>query len=178
MAYEDLKDLAKRTASDKVLRDKPFDIAKTPKYDQYQRGLPSMVYQCFHKMSVGTGVTALTIKSANNKIKQNQQLAEELHKQTIRNFRKRKAYSRFKDNIYGIDLADMQSISKFNKGTRFLLCVIDIFSKYAWLVPLKDKNDITIISAFQQILDNLIRKPNKTWVDKRSGFYNSFFKKG
>ena len=60
----------------------------------------------------------------------------------------------------------MQLISKFNKGFRFLLCVIDIFSKYAWVVPLKDKKGISIVNAFQKILDSLNRKPNKVWVDK------------
>ena len=69
----------------------------------------------------------------------------------------------------------MQLISKFNKGFRFLLCVIDIFSKYAWVVPLKDKKSITITDAFQKILDDSDRKPNKIWVDKESEFYNSYF---
>ena len=78
-------------------------------------------------------------------------LAKEVHKPIIRKFNKRTVYSRFKDNIWGADLADMQLISKFNKGFRFLLCVIDIFSKYAWVVPLKDKKGITIIHAFQKI---------------------------
>ena len=68
----------------------------------------------------------------------NEQLAKELHKSIIRKFEKRRVYSRFKDNIWGADLADMQLISKFKKGFRFLLSVIDIFSKYAWVVPLKD----------------------------------------
>ena len=67
----------------------------------------------------------------------------------------------------------MQLISKFNKGFRFLLCVIDIFSKYAWVVPLKDKKGITITDAFQKMLKESARKPNKTWVDKGSKFYNS-----
>ena len=73
---------------------------------------------------------------------QNKQMAEELHKPIIRNLKKRTVYSGFKDNISGADLADMQLISKFNKGFRFLLCVIDIFSEYAWVVPLKDKKEI------------------------------------
>ena len=77
----------------------------------------------------------------------------------------------------GPDLADMQLISKFNKGFRFLLCVIDIFSKYAWLVPLKDKKGVSIVNAFQKILDKSERKPNKMWVDKGREFYNSSFKK-
>ena len=69
----------------------------------------------------------------------------------------------------------MQLISKFNKGSRFLLHVIDIFSKYAWVVPLKDKKGITIVNAFQKKLDNSTRKANKIWVDKGSEFYNSLF---
>ena len=71
----------------------------------------------------------------------------------------------------------MKLISNFNKGFRLLLCVIDIFSKYAWVVPLKDKKGITITNAFQKILKESNRKPNKIWVDKGSKFYNSSFKK-
>ena len=73
------------------------------------------------------------------------------------------------------DLADMQLISKFNKGFRFLLCVIDIFSKYAQVVPLKDKKGVSIVDAFQKISDDLNRKPNKIWVDKGSELYNNSF---
>ena len=107
----------------------------------------------------------------------NEQLAKELQKPIIRNFEKRTLYSGFKDNIQGADLADMQLISNFNKLFRFLLCVNDIFSKYAWVVPLKNKKGITITNAFQKILDRSNRKPNKIWVDKGSEFYNSPFKK-
>ena len=112
MTYGDFKDLAKRTASDKVLRDKAFNIAKNPKYDGYQRGLASMVYKCFDKKAKG-GVLNMPLDF-------NEQLAEKLHKPIIRNFKERTVYSEFKDNIWGADLADMQLISKFNKGFRFL----------------------------------------------------------
>ena len=112
-----------------------------------------------------------------NEIKQHQQLAEELHRPIIKKCKEEK-FILLKDNIWSTDLADMQLISKFNKRNRFLLCVIDIFSKYAWVVPLKDKKGITIVSAFQNILDNSSRKPNKIWVDKASEFYNSSFKNG
>ena len=71
----------------------------------------------------------------------------------------------------------MQLLSKFNKGLRFLLCVIYIFSKYAWVVPLKDEKGISIVNAFQIILKESKRKPNKIWVDKGSEFYNNSFKK-
>ena len=83
MAYGEFKDFKKRTAADKVLRDKAFNIAKDPKYDGYQRGLASMVYKFFHKKTKGSGVT-LAIKSAIKSIPQNEQLAEELHKPIIR----------------------------------------------------------------------------------------------
>ena len=77
----------------------------------------------------------------------------------------------------GAYLADMQLISNFNKGFRFLLCVIDIFSKYAWVVPLKDKKGVSIVDAFQKILDKSRHKPNKIWVDKGSEFYNNSIKR-
>ena len=103
----------------------------------------------------------------------NKELAEELHKLIIRTFKKRKLHSPFIDDDWGADLADMQVISKFNKRFRFLLCVIDIYSKYAWGFPLKDEKEITITNAFQTTLDGSNWKPNKIWVDKDSEFYNS-----
>ena len=90
MAYGDFKDLAKRTAADKVLRDKAFKIASDQKHDRYQRGLASMVYNFFDKKSSGGMI-------ANNK--ENIQLADELHKPIIRKLKKRKVYSSFRDNI-------------------------------------------------------------------------------
>ena len=85
-------------------------------------------------------------------------------------------YSSFKDNIWDVDLADMQLISKYNKGIRYLLCAIDLFSKYAWIVSLKEKKGVTIVHAFQSILNNSKRKPNKIWVDQGSEFSNTHFK--
>ena len=79
-------------------------------------------------------------------------------------------YSSFKYNIWGVDLSDMQLISKHNKGVRYFLWAIDSFSKYAWVVPLKDKKGTTIVNAFQSILDNSKRKSNKIWVDPGSEF--------
>ena len=143
MANGDFKGLARRTASDKALRDKAFNIAKNPKYDGHQRGLASMVYKIFDKKSAGSGVTTLGNKPAFNNQRplylDTQQLAEELHKPIIRNFKQRTVYSVFKDKICVADLTDMQSISKLNKGFKILLCVISIFSKYVWVLPLKDK---------------------------------------
>ena len=100
----------------------------------------------------------------------NKELAEELQKPIIRKFEKRKAHSPFIDNIWGADLADMQLSSKLNKGIRFLLFVIDICSKYVWIIPLKDEKGITITNAFQKDLKESNPKRNKTWVDKGSEF--------
>ena len=158
-AYSDSKDLTKRTIADKNLKNKAFDIAKDPKYDGNQRGLASMVYKFFDSKVSGSGAKL---------IPEIKQLANELHKPIIRKFEKRKVYSTIKDNIWGVDLADMRLLSKYNKGIRFFLCVTNIFSKYAWVVPLKDKKDISIVKAFQSILKQSNRKPrpNKIWVDK------------
>ena len=101
----------------------------------------------FYKKSPCSGVNMY----ANNEYPLD--LAEELHKPVIRKFKKRTVYSGFKDNIWDADLADTQLITKFNKELRFLLCVIDIFSKYAWVVPLKDKKGITITNTFQKVLE-------------------------
>ena len=168
-----VKMLQKEPLQIKFKKNRAFNIAKDPKYDGYQRGLASMVYKFFDKKSKGSGAKHVNTKL----IPQNEQLANELHKPIIRKFEKRKVYSAFKDNNWAADLADMQLLSKYNKGIRFLLCVIDIFSKYAWVVPLKDKKGISIVKAFQSILKQSNRKPNKMWVYKDSEFYNVYFKK-
>ena len=155
-AYADNKDLINRTKPDKVLRDKAYNIASNPEYDGYQKGLASMVYKFFDKKSMGSG----TAKSSSLKV------ADELHKPVIRKFNKRKVYSQFKDNIWGVDLADMQSLNKQNKGIKYLLCAIDLFSKYAFVVPLKDKKGTSITNAFNKIIKQSNRKPNKMWVDQ------------
>ena len=172
-AYSDSKDVTKKPAADKILKNKAFDIAKDPKYDGYQRGLASMVYKFFDKKSVGSGAKHVNTKF----IPQNRQLAEELHKPITKKFGKRKVHTAFKDNIWGADLADMQLLSKYNKRIRFLLCVIDIFSKYAWVVPLKDEKGVSIVTVFEIIFKQSNRKPNKIRVDKGFEFYNASFKK-
>ena len=155
-AYADHKDLINRTEADKVLRDKAYDIASNPKYDGYQRGLASMVYKFFDKKSIGSGMAEPSALARNSSI-----LADELHQPIIRKFNKRKVYSQFKDNIWGVDLADMQSLSRKNKGIKYLLCAIDLYSKYAFVIPLKDKIGISIVNAFNKIIRQSNRKPNK-----------------
>ena len=178
LAYGNFKDLARRTASGKILCDKAFDISKNSKYDGYQRGLASKVYKFFDKKSAllawsETSATrdksdsGSTIKNENIS---NNGLGKKLHKPVIRKFKKRKVQSPFIGNIWDADLANMQLICKFDKGFRFFLCVIDIYSKYPWVLPLKDKKGITIINAFKEILKEFNRKHNKIWLDKGSEF--------
>ena len=110
-AYADHKYLINRTKSDKVLRDKVYDIASNSEYDGYQRGLASMVYKFFDKKCIGSGIAR---DSSLKRVAKDSSLilADELHKPVIKRFNKKKVYSQFKDNIWGVDLADMQSLSK------------------------------------------------------------------
>ena len=125
-----------------------------------------MFYKFFDKKTKGSGV-----KLTNKSIPQNEQLAEELHKPIIKKFKRREVYSEFGHKPYlGC------RFSRFNNGYRFLLCVIDIYSKYAWVVPLKDKRGVSIVNAFPSILNKSNRKPNKIWVDKGSEFYKRSMK--
>ena len=84
----------------------------------------------------------------------------------------KKVHSPFIDKTWGADLVDMQLISRVNRGV-FLLCVIEMFIRYLWVIPLKDKNGTTITNAFQKILKESKCKPNKIWVDQASEFHNS-----
>ena len=169
-AYADHKDLINRTKSDKVLKDKAYDIASNPEYDGYQRGLASMVYKFFDKKATGSGFKKLKNTTKSNSLI----LADELHKPIIRNFNKRKVYSQFKGNIWGVDLADMQSLSRKNKGIKYLLCATDLFSKYVFVIPLKDKKGISIVNGFNKIIKQSNRKPR---VDQGGEFYNNVFEK-
>ena len=119
MAYGKSKTLAKGTQSDKFLRDEAFKNASNPKYDAYQRGLASMVHKTFGKKSSGGAIKPVP----------NYHVAIEHHRQIIRKFKRSKVYSPFRDNIWGVDLADMSKLSKYNRGIKYLLCAIDLFSK-------------------------------------------------
>ena len=154
MAYGKSNDLAKKTQSDKVLRDKAFQIVSDPKYEGYQRGLASMFYNFFDRKSSGSGID----------VEPNYWLVNELCRQIIRKSKIRKFYSSFRDGIWDVDLADMQSLSKYNKGIKYLICAVDLFSKYA------------IVNAFENIISKG-RKPNKIWLDQGAEFYNNLFKR-
>ena len=182
-AYAKYKDVENRLISDQKLRNSLYDIASNPVYD----GLASMVYKFFDskvapldkKTMSGNGNAKHTAKpSSLERTKEvNKILAEELYKPVIKKFNKRKVYSQFKDNIWGVDFADMQSLSRKSKGIKYLLCAIDLFSKYAFVVPLKDKKRNSTVNAFNKIIKQSNRKPNKIWLDQGGEFYNHNFKK-
>ena len=97
-------------------------------------------------------------------------LAEELHKPIRRKFKTRRVLVSGTDRIWAADLVDVQAFSKFNRGVKYLLAVIDVFSKYGWLIPLKDKTGKSVASVLETIFCE--RKPEKMWVDKGKEFYN------
>ena len=117
------KDLAQRTVSCKILKDRAYEIVLNPIYDGYQRGLASMIYKFFDRIESGVSV--------------NEELAQELHKPVIKKL-KRRVYARCKDNIWATDLAEMGSLSSKNWGDKYLLCVVDVLTKYALVKFLKD----------------------------------------
>ena len=105
-----------------------------------------------------------------------QQLADELHKPITRNFQKRSVVSNGIDDIWAADLVEMQKFSKWNKGIKYLLMVIDMFSKYGWIKPLKDKKTETVSKAFDEIFKSSKRLPKMLWTDKGSEFISKHFK--
>ena len=104
-----------------------------------------------------------------------EKLADELHAPIKRNFTRRRVITNHIDEIWAADLVEMQQFSKWNKGYKYLLMVIDIFSKYGWIVPLKDKKGESVTEAFKSIF-NKGRKPQYLWVDKGKEFYNKHLK--
>ena len=126
-AYNKYKDSLNRKKSDVVLKNKPLKIVIDPNVNGYQRSLAAMVYKLFNERTKGMSI------DSGNIFPENEILAEELHKPI---------------NIWGVDLADMTLISKFNKGIKYLLCVIDLFSRYPLVIPLKNKKAESIVKGF------------------------------
>ena len=131
------KDLAKRTISNKILKNTAYEIARNRQYDGYERALASVVFKCFDK-ETGSVVSL------------NEQIAQELHKPVINKFKRRKVYARFKGNVWAADLAEMGSLFSKNKNVKYLLCVIDVFTKYVWVKSLKDKKGKTVLNALSK----------------------------
>ena len=150
---------------DKNMLEEMKNIYNTTLRERMERGLVSTLIGT--KKRFGWGVTTGTgyIK------KKISMLAEELHKPVKRKFKKRRVFVNGIDKIWAADLADMTALSKYNEGYRFLLLVIDIFSKYGYLVPLKNKQGVTVADALKKIFEE--RRPGKLWVDKGKEFYNN-----
>ena len=107
----------------------------------------------------------------------NEQLAEELHKPIIKKIKRRNVYTRFKDNIWAADLAEVESLSSKNKNVKYLLCVIDVLTNYARVKPVKYKKVKTVLNAFIEIVNESNHKPNKLWVDQEREIYNNLMQK-
>ena len=140
--HSDNKDLVKRIISDKVLKDRAHEIAINPKYDGYKRRLASMVHKFFDKKP-GSGASV------------NEEPVQELHKPVIEQFKRRKVYARFKDNIWNADVAEIKSLSSANCGVKYLLCVMRVFTEYSWTKTLKDNKAKTVLRDFIEIVNNL-----------------------
>ena len=146
------------------MKDKTYEIARNRKYNGYQRALTSIAYRIFvKKIRFGVSVS--------------EQLAEKLHNPILTKIKRRKVYARFKDNIWAADLVELESFCSKNKNVKYLLFVIDIFTKYAWVEPLKDKTGRTVLNALIEIVNESNRKPNKLWVDLWREFLNELMQK-
>ena len=146
-AYPDSKELVKRTISDKVLNDRAYEIAR------------NRVYKFFDMKK-------------RSRINVNKQLPKELHKPVTKKFKRRKVCAKFKVNNWAADLTEMGSFSSKNKNVKYLLFFIDVFTKYAWVKPLKDKKGKTVLNAFLEIVNESNHKLSRLWVEQRRECYN------
>ena len=163
--YSESNNLYKRIVLDKILKYRAYEITRNGGYNKYQRALASMVYKFFNKKT-GSGVSV------------NKQLAEELHKPVSKKFKRMKVYVRFKVNIWAADLAEMESLSSKNKNVKYLLCVIDVFTKYAWVKPLKDKKVKTVLNVSIEIVNESNRKQITYGLIKEENFTINLCKNG
>ena len=160
-AYSDSKDLAKRTISDKIFKERAYKIVLNPKHDGHQRELACMVYK-FSEKKTGSGASV------------NEEVAQTLHKPVIKKFKKGKPMSGLKI-IFGLQI-EMRPLSSKNEGVKYLLRVIDVFTKYAWVKPLKIKKAKTVHHGFIEITIESKDKQIKLWVDQGK-FYSNFMQK-
>ena len=151
--------LAKNLKDKHIADDKMIKAINELPYNQQQYGTFLVKNIIRSKRKLGLGV------ENHNKI-----LSEELHKPKRKNFPRRKIIVNHIDEIFAADLVEMQKFAKLNKGYRYLITCIDIFSKYSWVIPLKDKRGITIKNALEKIFKQ--RKPKFLWTDRGTEFYN------
>ena len=154
-----MKDLIKRTISDLILKDRAYEIARNRGYDGNQGHQP-------------VWYISFLIRKKGPRASLSEQLAEEIPKPLTKKFKRRNVYATYKDRIWTADLAEMKSLSSKNKNVKYLLCVINVFTKYAWIEPLKDKKGKKVLNTFIEIVNESNSKPNKLWVDQEREFYN------
>ena len=158
--YNENSDTKVRNISDIALAYRADEIANNPMYDDVQRKDANFISGIMKtKAKFGLGVW-------------NEELADELHAPVRRKFKRRRVISYGVDDVWSCDLVEMQEWKKQNKGYRYMLNVIDVHSKYAWSIPLKDKTGKTVLDAFKQIVNSSGRKPDHIWVDEGKEFYN------
>ena len=144
----DSKELSTRTISDKIWKDRAYEIARNCRYVEHQRALASVVYKFLNKKT-----RSGEIATSKAEISANEQLAEELRKPGTKKFKRGKVYARFRGNIWAADLAEIDSLSSKNEYVKYLLCVIDVFTKYACVKPLKDSKGETVLNGFIKIVN-------------------------
>ena len=130
------------------MKDRAYEIARNRNYVGYQGALASIVYKSFDKKA-GSGVRV------------NEQLAEEWHKLVIKKFKRRKVYAKFKDNIWAANFVEMEPLFSKNKNVKYLLRVIDVFTKYTWVKLIEEKKDKIVLNTFIEVVNESNRKPNK-----------------
>ena len=135
------------------MKDRAYEIARNHKHHVYLTALVRMVNKFFDKK---TGV----------RVSVNENRVEELYKPVFKRFKRRSMYAKFKGNTWAVHLAEMGSLSSKSRNVRYLLCVIDVFTKYAWVKPLKDKKCKAVLNTFITIVNESNCKPNKLWVDQ------------
>ena len=146
------------------MRDRAYEIARNPRYDGFQRSLASVGYSFLDKKTPEFGATSSV----------NDELAQELHKPVFIQSKRKRVYARFKDNIWAADLGEKESLSSESQGVKYLLCVIDIFTKYGWVKPLNDRKGKRALNTFIEIENESHRQPKKIWVDQgRKDYDNS-----
>lgn len=106
---------------------------------------------------------------------ESKQFASEIHHRVVRKFPRRKIIVHRLDEIWAVDLASMESVASYNDGYKFILCIVDLFSRFAWCVPLKNKSATTVLNAVKEVIAKSGRSPEKSWSDKGSEFYNKVF---
>ena len=170
--YDENQDTKTRNISDVALAHRANEIATDPKYDMKQRRDAKFVSVILkNKARFGLGIQ----KNLHSTKESFQQLAEELHKPIRKKFKRRHVITKGIDDVWSCDLVEMQEWSRDNKGYRYILNVVDVFSKYAWSIPLKDKTGLTVLKALKDIIKISNRKCKHIWVDKGKEFYNKHF---